>query len=74
VIGPPLAGVLPNASLVARRTGSRPLFEWLYQLDGGEGDGRVPGPVVVRTRWRGGEGSAVLHRFARGRPRAGSPP
>ena len=48
-------------ALVARRPGGRPLFEWLYRLDGAT-LGRHAG-VVVSTGWEERARRAVLHRF-----------
>ncbi len=58
-----LDSLLPSVGLVARRPGGRPLFDWLFQLDG---DLQQPRSVIVRRSWRGESGSVVLHRFTGG--------
>jgi len=55
-----LEHVWPSVALIARRPGARPLMHWLFQLDG-EGD-RI-GSAVIRTSWRGADGSVLVHRF-----------
>jgi Phosphotransferase enzyme family len=57
-----LLGVaLPSVALVARPSGARPLFSWVFQLGG---QPHLSGRVVLSTRWRAEHGSAVLHRFS----------
>ncbi len=58
-----LGSLLPSVGLVARRPGARPLFDWLFQLDG---DLQQPRSVIVSRSWRGESGSVVLHRFTGG--------
>lgn len=53
------ARAVGGVGLVARPCEARPLFEWLYRLDGSEG----PGWVITTTSWRGREGAIVLHRL-----------
>lgn len=51
----------PSAGIVLRRPGARPLFDWLFQLDGSVSDGS---PAVVTTGGNGAVRSFVLHRFS----------
>jgi aminoglycoside phosphotransferase (APT) family kinase protein len=52
-----LAGLSPEAGIIVRRTGARPLLQWLA----------VEGPpltrALIRTKWRAQGGTAVLHCF-----------
>jgi Phosphotransferase enzyme family len=56
-----LGSVLPFVGLVARRPGSRPIFNWLFKLDG---EFHVPGNALLSAKWRGQTGTAVLLRFS----------
>ena len=60
---PLLARMVPAIGLIARRSGSRPLFDWLFQL------GRERHPcesAIISTRRRGQTGTAVLLCFSGG--------
>jgi hypothetical protein len=56
-----LAHALPFVAVAMRRAGSRPLFEWLFRLDGAFAD--APSAIITSSRGDGGK-SFVLHRFS----------
>jgi hypothetical protein len=56
-----LLRMLPSVGFVGRRVGARPLFDWLFRLDG---DIHRPRGVVATTSWRGTDDGVVLHRFS----------
>jgi hypothetical protein len=56
-----LGSMLSSVGFAARFPGARPLFNWLFQLDGNMGQ---PRSVVISLSWRGQDGPVVLHRFS----------
>ncbi|MDP9224272.1 MAG: phosphotransferase [Actinomycetota bacterium] len=56
-----LARCLPAIGFAMRRTGARPLFDWVFKLDGGAS---IDTTAVVTTSWRRAKSSFVLHRFS----------
>ena len=60
---PSVTRAVAPVGLVARRAGARPLFAWLRELAGAEGD---VASVVVSRSWHTGHGGLVLACFAPG--------
>ena len=57
-----LGYVWPSAGLIVRRPGSRPLFEWLWEL---EDDKRCIGSALIRRSWRETGGATLFYRFSK---------
>lgn len=53
-----ISRLLPESGTVIRPAGARALLEWLAV------SGRPPAAAVIRTKWRGYRGTAVMHCFA----------
>jgi hypothetical protein len=58
-----LPSLLPSVALVARRRGARPLFDWLFHLDGAS---HQPGSTILSIKWCHQDGTVVIHRFSPG--------
>ncbi len=55
--------VASSVGVVARRPHARPLFNWLFEINGKSQRG---GEVLLSTSWRGQDGAVVIHRFLEG--------
>jgi hypothetical protein len=49
--------ILSQVGVIVRHPGARPLFEWLFQAS----QKGQQGTVILRTTWRGSEGTIILH-------------
>ena len=58
-----LGNVLPSAGFIARPAGARPLFSWLFRLDG---KGDRSGSALITRSWRSENGGVIVHRFLDG--------
>lgn len=58
-----LGNVLPSAGFIARPVGGRPLFSWLFRLDG---KGDRSGSAIIGRSWRSESGRVIVYRFLDG--------